>query len=110
MRNRTPLAPLGDADVTVHIVLDDFEHLGIVYVETDATEADESTIVDNIVTGQYSCPLGVIAFNAAEGWARDVTEDIAHKVLKRCESGEVGKVAQEFLERVLNVDLPVPGD
>ena len=30
--------------------------------------------------GQYSCPLRVVAFNAAEGWARDVTEDIAWAV------------------------------
>jgi hypothetical protein len=110
MRNRTPLAPLGDADVTVHVVLNDFGLSGIAYVETEATEADEATIVKNILTGEYSCPIGVIAFNAVEGWARNVTEDIAYKVLRRCESGHVGKVAQEFLERVLGADQAVPGE
>ena len=110
MRNQTPLAPGGPAsDVTVHIVLNDFGSLGRAYCETDETEADEATIVENILSGQYSCPLRVVALNTAEGWARDVTEDIAQAVanLARRESRSIGKSAQEFLERALGVDAPV---
>jgi hypothetical protein len=74
MRNQTPLAPGEPAfDVTIHIVLNDFGPLGRAYCETDETEADEATIVENILSGQYSCPLWVVALNTAEGWARDVT-------------------------------------
>ena len=101
MRNQTPLAPREPAfDVTVHIVLNDFGPLGRAYVETDEAEADEATIVQNILSGQYSCPVGVVAFNAAEGWARDVTEDIAWAVLNlaRREDRSIGQSAQEFLE------------
>ena len=101
MLNRTPLVP--DGDVIVHIVLNDFGDLGRAYVETDEAAADEATIIENILTGQYSCPLRVVAFNTAEGWSRDVTEDIAVAVMNRA-NGEgrlIGKVAQEFLERVL---------
>ena len=84
MRTQT-LAP-GEPDVIVHFVLNDFGGLGRAYVETDEAEADQATIVDNILSGQYSSPLRVIAFNTAEGWARDVTEDIAHAVLDRARS------------------------
>ena len=103
MLNLTPLAPVEASDVTVHIVLNDFGDLGRAFVETDEAEADEATIIDNILSGQYSCPLRVVAFNTAEGWSRDVTEDIAVAVMNRVRSEQrsIGKVAQEFLERVL---------
>ena len=79
MRNQTPLAPREPFDVTVYIALNDFGALGRSYVETDEAEADEATIIDNILTGEYSHPIRVIAFNTVEGWARDVTEDIARR-------------------------------
>jgi hypothetical protein len=51
--------------------------------------------------GQYSHPVRVVAFNTAEGWARDVTEDFARAVLSKAQSEQrsIGTVAQEFLER-----------
>ena len=104
MRNQTLLAP-GEpvSDVTVHVVLDDFGPLGRAYVETDEVDADEETIIENILTGQYSHPLRVVAFNAAEGWARDVTEDIARAVLSRASADQrsIGKASQDFLNRAL---------
>jgi hypothetical protein len=110
MRNQTPLAP-GDSDVTVYVVLNDFGPLGRAYVETDEAEADEATIIENILSGQYLHPVRVVAFNTAEGWARDVTEDIACAVLDRAgrEHSPVGQAAREFLERALGVDAPVGG-
>jgi hypothetical protein len=107
MLNLTPLVP--DEDVTVHIVLNDFGQLGRAYLKTDETEADEATIVENTPSGQYSCPLRVVAFNTAEGWARDVTEDIAWAVLTLAnrDNRSIGKSAQEFLERTIGVDAPV---
>ena len=53
MRSRTaPLAP-GQHDVTVYVVLNDFGPLGRAYVETDEIDADEETIIENILNGQY---------------------------------------------------------
>jgi hypothetical protein len=86
--------------------MNDFGRLGIAYVETDAAEGDRATIIENILTRQYSYPLRVVAFNTHEGWSRDVTEDIAREVLSCSESRGVGKVAQEFVERVLGADAP----
>jgi hypothetical protein len=44
-----------------------------------------------------------------EGWARDVTEDIAHVVLSKAQSEprSIGIAAQEFLLRVLGVAAPM---
>jgi hypothetical protein len=109
MRTQTPLAPgQSTFNVTVYIVLNDFGPLGRAYCETDETDSDEETVVENILSGQYSHPLGVVAFNGAEGWARDVTEDIARAVLDRVRSEHrsIGLAAQEFLVRVLGVEAP----
>jgi hypothetical protein len=106
MRSQTPLAPAA-FDVTVHIVLNDFP-LGRAYCETDEVEADEEAVVESILSGQYSHPLRVIAFNTAEGWARDVTEDIARAVLDRMhDENRPSKATQEFLERALGVNVTV---
>jgi hypothetical protein len=45
----------------------DFGPLGRAYVETDETQADDATIIDNILRGEYSCPLRVVAFNGGMG-------------------------------------------
>jgi len=83
MRTRTPpLAPKLTDDVTVHIVLNDFGEKRA-FLETDEAEADEWTIVSNILNGEYSNPVRVVAFNIAEGWSRDVTDDIARAVIER---------------------------
>jgi hypothetical protein len=70
-------------DVTVYLVLNDHGQFGIAYDETDPAEADRETIIRNFLTGQYSDALRVVAFNTAEGWSRDVSEDLASEVLER---------------------------
>ena len=107
-RNQT-LVPREPFDVTVHIVPNDFGPLGCAYVEADETDADEATIVENLLSGQYSHPIRVVAFNTAEGWARDVTEDIAQAVLSKAqhEHRSISIAAQEFLVRTLGVDAPL---
>ena len=82
-------------------MLNDFRGLGHAYVETDEDKADQAIIVDNILSGQYSSPLRVIAVNAAQGWARDVTEDNR----ARSDHRPIADSAQEFLERVLRVSV-----
>ena len=50
----------------------------------------------------------MVAFNTVEGWARDVTEEIARAVLDRARSEQrsIGKAAQGFLEWALGADVP----
>jgi hypothetical protein len=71
-------------DVTVHLVLNDFGQLGRAYLETDEDQADLETVISNLLQGQYRSPKRVVAFNTAEGWARDVSEDLAREVVGRC--------------------------
>jgi hypothetical protein len=106
MRTRTPsLAPDEQPhDVTVYIVLNDFGQLGRAYVETDEAKADEKTVVSDIISSQYSNPVRVVAFNTAEGWSRDVTEDIARALLEReAREGDLSESAKNFVERVLDI-------
>jgi hypothetical protein len=103
VRTQTPpLAPKLTNNVTVHIVLNDFGQLGRAFLETDELEADEWTTVSNIINGEYSNPVRVVAFNIAEGWSRDVTEEIAEAVLERgATEGHLSEPAKRFVECVL---------
>src|SRR5262249_10242192 len=100
MRNRTPsLAPDEQNDVTVYIVLNDCGELGRAYVETDEAKADKETVLNNIDSGEYSNPIQVVAFNTAEEWSRDVTEDIERELLDReAKKGDLGESARKFVE------------
>jgi len=81
MRTTTP-RPLPRHDGTVYLVLDDFGQLGTAYRETDPAD-DRKTVVADLLSGQYRHPLRVVAFNIAEGWARDVTGEVARELLAR---------------------------
>jgi hypothetical protein len=52
------------------------------------------------LTGQYSRPVRVVAFNTAEQWSRDVSEDIARAVAERAksESRDMSEGTRQFLE------------
>ena len=76
----TPLIPTHD--LTVYAVLEDFGKHGCAWREIDEIRADERSIVEGILRGEYERVLRVVAFNADEGWARDVTRDIALKVAR----------------------------
>jgi hypothetical protein len=104
MRRSPPLAPGAPRhDPTVYIVLDDFGDLGRAYRETDEAEADERTIIDNFISGQYSRPVRVVAFNTDELSSRDASEDIAHAVAERAnrEGRELTEGTRQFLENYL---------
>jgi hypothetical protein len=78
MRTSPSIVP--DAlDRDVYLVLDDFgERLGRSWRETVEADTDRSTLIRHLLEGQYSFPVRMLAFNTAEGWSRDVTEDIAN--------------------------------
>ena len=80
---RVAIAPSLVPSETVYVVLDDFGKLERAYRETDENEADLESVIDGFRTGQFTKPVRVIGFNVTEGWARDVSEDIAWEVLRR---------------------------
>ena len=97
----TPSIVPGGKDETVYLVLNDFGRLGRSYLETDENETDLETVINGMLEGQYSNPVSVFAFNAADGWARDVSEDIAYEIRRRCDlNGEDPPAGLEgFLSR-----------
>ena len=66
---------------TVDLVLDGFGTFGQADRETDPRQADRQTVLANLLSGQYEPPLRIAACKTAEGWARDVTAEIAQEVL-----------------------------
>ena len=90
-----------NADGAVYIVLDDFGNVGAAYREADAADCDRASVVRDLLQGQFHNPLSVIAFNAAEGWSADVSEEIARAVLERAraEDATIPRRVQAFCER-----------
>jgi hypothetical protein len=88
-------------DVTVYLVVNDFGQLGRAFVETDIAEADRETVLRNFLSGQYSNALRVVAFNTAEGWSRNVSEDIAGEVLERAFDADdnLSEDTKRFIDR-----------
>ena len=103
--NPTPnLVP--DFDVTVHIVLDDFGRIGRAYRETDEAKASLGDVIDDLLTGQFNNPLRVIAFNTAEGWSRDVSEDIAWELVRsvRKTQYKLAEATRDFVANHIGMD------
>ncbi len=66
-------------------MLDEFGgRIGQAWRETDAEAAPLETVIADLLDGQYSSPVRVIAFNTAGGWSRDVSENVARELRRRC--------------------------
>ena len=62
--------------------------------------ADFDTVVDDLMIGQFNNPARVIAFNVSEGWARDVSENVARELLSRAakENRPLAGATRRFVE------------
>jgi hypothetical protein len=94
------IVPNGD-DQNVYIVLDDFGRLGRSNRETDPERADLETTISDLMTGQFNSPVRVVAFNTAERWAEDASEDIAREIMRRVDlaGGEPSPSLEDFSDR-----------
>ena len=72
-------------DDTVYLVEDDYGRIGRCWRETEASEADRSTTIDYLYRGEFNDPVRVVAFNIREGWARDVSSEIAAELQRRAD-------------------------
>jgi hypothetical protein len=88
-----------DTDRDIYLVLDHFGILGRVWRETDEADANRTKLIQDLLEGQYEDPARIVAFNTAEGWSRDVTDEIAREVRKRCaDRDEIPVSLQDFLD------------
>ena len=81
----TPSIVPNDNDETIYLVADDFGRLGRAWREADYEATDLETVIQDLLTGQYSNPIRVVAFNTAERWSEDVSEDVARELRRRCD-------------------------
>ena len=101
-----PLVPTHDYET--YLIVDKVGGVQL-YRETVAEQADKETVIADIASGQYEHPVRVVAFNTAEGWSRDVTEDVAREMLDRAaRRGEpLSHSAVAFIQSATGDDVPV---
>jgi hypothetical protein len=101
MRRSPSIIPGIDRDV--YLVLDDFGKIGRAWRETDVEDTDYETVIKDLLAGQFANPVRVIGFNTAEGWSKDVSEDVARELRQRCgaQDRELPDFLEGFLERYI---------
>jgi hypothetical protein len=94
------IVPNGE-DQTVYLVVDRFGALGVAYRETDVVRTDLETTITDLMSGQFSDPVRVVAFNTAERWTQDVSKDIALEIQSRSDidGHDVPETLPDFVER-----------
>ncbi len=98
MRTSPSIVP---KDEDVYLVEDDLGRLGRVWIEADFNATDLETVLSDMLSRQYINPVRVVVFNASEGWSRDVSEDVAIELRRRCElqGNPLPVWLEEFVER-----------
>ncbi len=73
----------------------------MVWIEANSNATDLETILSDMLSRQYSNPVRVVAFNVSEGWSRDVSEDVAIEIRRRCDlqGDPIPSWLEEFVER-----------
>jgi len=97
MREFPRSVPYG-ADQTVYLVVEGSGPHGA----TRKTErADIETVIADLLSGQFSDPIEVVAFNTLEHWSDDLSKDIAREIRCRCDIDgyDVPVYLDEFLGR-----------
>jgi hypothetical protein len=89
------------ADQTVYLVVDNFSRHGRVFRETEVERTDLETVIADLVSGQYNDPVRIVAFNTAEHWAEDVSEDVARELRRRADLADedLSSAVEAFVER-----------
>jgi hypothetical protein len=106
------MVPYG-ADQTVYLVVDSFGAPSSVYRETEIERADLEAVITDLMSGQFSNPVRVVAFNTLEHWSRDVSAEIAREIQTRCdiEGNDVPEHIRDFvqgyIERIKQLGLRI---
>ena len=93
-----PIVPYG-ADQTVYLVVEGSGPHGIAR-KTERTDIE--TVIADLLSGQFSDPIEVVAFNTLEHWTDDLSKDVAREIRCRCdiEGHEVPVYLDEFVGRI----------
>ena len=102
----TPSIVPNGADQTVYLVVDSFGSLGTAYRETDVERTDLEPVITDLMSGQFSGPVRVVAYNTAERWAQDVSRDIALEIQSRSDidGHDVPEAVRNFVDTYAGPD------
>ena len=92
------IVPDDRLDKDFYLVLEDFR-AGPSFRETDEG-IDYTTLLDDLLSGQYDRVLRIVALNPTEGWSRDASQDVARALALRVATGyyEIGEALRDFIE------------
>ena len=98
MRGCPRSVPYG-ADQTVYLVVEAPGQHGIA---RKTERVDIETVITDLLSGQFSDPIEVVAFNTLEHWTDDLSKDIAREIRCRCdiEGHDVPVYLDEFVGRI----------
>ena len=91
-----PIVPYG-ADETIYLVVDS---LGASR-ETETERADLGTLISDLLSGQFNCPVRIVAFNTLEHWTMDISRDVAAEIQSQSdmEGLPVPEHLKDFVDR-----------
>jgi hypothetical protein len=101
-------------DHTVYLVANDFGKPGRAWAEAEYEKTDLEAVIQDLLTGQYSNPIRVVAFNTAERWSEDVSAEIVKELRLRCDlqMRDIPFFLQDFTDRYEgryhDIQLPLP--
>ncbi|WP_057846446.1 hypothetical protein [Bradyrhizobium retamae] len=107
------IVPHGD-EHNVYIVEHDSREHGRVWAEVSSESPGFEPVVMYLLTGQYTNPIRVVAFNIAAGWCRDASVEVAHELRRRCDLQlrDIPFFLQDFVDRYegryQDIQLPLP--
>jgi hypothetical protein len=62
-------------------VIEDFgAGAGCAWRETDEADTGMATVLQHLLSGQYTYPVRIVCFNPSQGWSRDATSEFADAV------------------------------
>lgn len=81
MRSSPSIVPADRLDRDICLVLEDFgAGAGCAWRETDEADTDMATVLQHLLSGQYTYPVRIVCFNPSQGWSRDATSEFADAV------------------------------
>ena len=104
----SPLVVPYGADQTVYLVVDCVGALGACR-ETQTERADLDALIAELLAGQFSAPVRIMAFNTLEHWSKDISGEVAEEIRILCdiEGISVPEHINDFVERYV-VRAPQP--
>jgi hypothetical protein len=102
------VVPYG-ADQTIYLVVDCIG-AGTACRETETERSDLDGVITDLLAGQFSAPVRVIAFNTLEHWRRDISKEVAEEIRVLCdiEGTSVPEHLDDFVERQTTQALQLP--